>query len=54
MCKPIITPLSTKNVFESVVMHIGMDAVDQIVRSHNGPRVGLTDCDFEGLQVNLT
>lgn len=35
------------------VVHIGVDAIDEVVRGHDGPRVGLTDSDFERLEVDL-
>ena len=34
-------------------MHIGVYSVDQIIRGHDGPRVGLANGDLERLQIEL-
>ena len=46
-------PLVTQDGGEELVVLLGVDAVDFVVRAHDGPGVGLADGDLEALQVEL-
>ena len=50
---PVITPLAAEDIPERVVVHIGVDAIHQVVRGHERPGLGLADGNLERAQVEL-
>ena len=49
-----IAPVVTQNLRQQVVVTHRILTIDFVIRSHNRPRVTLTDGNLEALQVELT
>lgn len=47
----IPAPLLSENIIQEEATHIRMDAVDQIIARHDGPRVRLLYSNFERFKV---
>lgn len=50
---PVITPLSPENILQGMVVHVGVNAVDEIVRRHDCPGVGLANSNLERTEVKF-
>lgn len=51
---PLVSPFSAKNILERVLVHICVDAVDEVVRRHDSPRISLPNSNLERFEINLT
>lgn len=51
---PIIVPLASEDVLESVLVHICVYTIDEIVRGHHSPRVCFADGNLKRTQVQFS
>lgn len=47
-------PFPSQNILQNELIRRAKIAIDAVIRSHDAPRVAVSQGDLEGLQVNLT